>query len=90
MVLNALDSMSGKWNMKEFFKTLGVRITYGVKAELVDLCRIPNVGKVRAEKLWAAGLRKPSDLVNDPDKVQKVLNMKKDTISKIIKEAESV
>jgi replicative superfamily II helicase len=55
-VVNALDQMSSKWNQKEFFSTLRQRILYGVKPELLDLVSLPGVGKVRAERLHAAGL----------------------------------
>lgn len=50
-VLNALDAFSCKWGRKDWFKILGLRIRYGVEADLVELCQIPNVGAVRAKKL---------------------------------------
>ena len=89
-VLNALDTMAAKWNKKDFFKTLALRIAYGVRPELVDLCRIPNIGRVRAEKLHSAGFRKPSDLLLRPDQVKKILNMKDDKIKEIIESASSI
>lgn len=86
-VLNALDNMAAKWNKKNYFKTVALRITYGVRAELVNLCRIPNIGKVRAERLFSAGFRNPQDLVGNFDKVKQVLNMKDEKISEIIESA---
>lgn len=50
-VLTSLDAMSCKWDKANWFKTLGLRIKYGVEADLVELCQIPNVGAVRAKKL---------------------------------------
>jgi helicase len=50
-VLTSLDNMSCKWDKSDWFKTLGLRIKYGVEADLVELCQIPNVGAVRAKKL---------------------------------------
>lgn len=76
MVLEALDGMTGKWKRKDWFKTLGMRIQYGVQSHLIDLCRIEGVGKVRAERLYAAGLTSYSQIANNPDHVSKVLNMK--------------
>ncbi len=61
-VLNLLDSFAAKWNKKEYFNNLSLRISYGVKSELINFCKIPNIGKVRAEKLYAAGFRKPKDI----------------------------
>lgn len=62
-VLTALDSMSGKWEKGNWFKTLGMRLRYGVEAHLVELCMIPNVGQVRAKRLKAAKINNSSDLV---------------------------
>lgn len=89
-VLNALDNMAAKWNKKNYFKTVALRITYGVRAELVNLCRIPNIGKARAEKLYSAGFRLPKDLVGNFDKVKQVLNMKEEKILEIIRSAEII
>jgi helicase len=89
-VLNALDNMAAKWNKKNYFKTVALRITYGVRAELVNLCRIPNIGKVRAERLFSAGFRNPQDLVGNFNKVKQVLNMKDEKILEIIESASKI
>lgn len=89
-VLNALDNMAAKWNKKNYFKTVALRIAYGVRAELVNLCRIPNIGKARAERLFSAGFRNPQDLVGNFDKVKQVLNMKDEKILEIIKSAGNI
>lgn len=86
-VLNLLDSMAAKWGKSAFFRDLSMRIMYGVKPELVGLCRIPGVGRVRAERLYAAGFRKPSDLIKNPPLVKKILNMKDEKVKEIIDEA---
>ena len=83
-VLNALDTMNGKWNKKRYFEDLGLRITYGVKSELVEFCRIPNIGKVRAQRLYSAGFRKPKDLLGKYEEVKKALNMSDEKIKEII------
>jgi replicative superfamily II helicase len=89
-VLKALDSMSGKWEEDEFWKTLQGRVVNGVPAHLVELCQIPNIGKVRAEKLWAAGFHNPSNMVGRDDHVKRVLNMKDDKIEEIMKTARGI
>jgi replicative superfamily II helicase len=83
-VLSMLDSMAAKWNKSSFFRELSMRISYGVRPELVDLCRIPGVGRVRAERLFAAGFKKPSDLLKNPIAVKKILNMKDEKVKEII------
>jgi replicative superfamily II helicase len=82
-VLNALDSMSCKWGRRKWFNELEMRVKYGVKSEIIPLCRITDIGKIRGEKLYAAGFRTPEDVYRDPLKVQRILNMKKTSIDKI-------
>lgn len=86
-VLNLLDSMAAKWGKSSFFRDLSMRVMYGVRPELVGLCRIPGVGRVRAERLYAAGFRVPSDLSKNPQMVKKILNMKDEKIKEIIEES---
>ena len=88
-VLNMLDSMAAKWNKKDFFNGVALRIAYGVKPELIDLCKVPNIGKVRAERLYAAGLRKPADMLKNPQLVKRLLNMKDDKVIEILKSIKS-
>lgn len=89
-VLNMLDSMAAKWGKSSFFRELSMRVMYGVRPELVGLCRVPGVGRVRAERLFAAGFREPSDLSKNPMLVKKVLNMKDDKVKEIIDQARSL
>jgi replicative superfamily II helicase len=86
-VLEALDSMTGKWHKKDWIKTLEMRMKYGVRAELVSFCRIPNIGKVRAEKLWRAGLRDLQDMGQNVDAVQKALGYKREKAEEVCAEA---
>lgn len=83
-VLHAIDSMAAKWEQKDFFNQVGMRLRYGVRKELIELCKIPNIGKVRAEKLYAAGFRNYNDLIKDPSKAKSVLNMKEEKINEIL------
>lgn len=89
-VLNAIDSMNAKWGKKEFFRILNLRIRYGVRAELVGLCEIPNIGRVRSEKLYAAKIRTRADVVANPDKVQEILKMSPEKIKQICDDAAKV
>jgi helicase len=89
-VLNALDAFSGKWDRREWFDQLADRLRYGIREELVPLCRIKGIAKIRAEKLWAAGLRSPYDVANNFDKVKQILNMKDDKIQEIVADAKRI
>lgn len=86
-VLQAVDSMAGKWGRKDWLKTLQLRIAYGVRAELVHFCRIPNIGRVRAEKLWRAGFRDLQDIGQNVNKVQQALGYKQEKAEEICAEA---
>lgn len=86
-VLEALDSMSGRWGKREWMKTLDLRLKYGVNWELVPFCRLPEVGKVRAERLRDHGFRTYEDLIREPEKVQNALNMNQAKVDSIIKAA---
>ncbi len=61
-ILGAIDTMGSKWGETQFFKDLSLRIAYGVPPELVDLTKIKGIGKVKAGKLFNAGLKSPKDL----------------------------
>ena len=89
-VLQAIDQMNCKWNKKDWFKTLSLRINYGVKPHLLSLCGIANIGKVRAEKLWKAGIKNAKDVSSNQGKVQSILNMKKESIDKICQSAKDI
>ena len=89
-VLNSIDSMSARWGKRDWFKKLNMRIRYGVKGDLIYLVAIPNIGKVRAEKLWDANIRTVADVVNNPIKVQKVLNLKEERIKQICEDAKTL
>jgi replicative superfamily II helicase len=86
-VLGAIDNMSTKWSKKDYFKKVRLRVAYGVGEDLIYLCQIPNIGKVRAKKLHAAGLQTVEDVATNPEKVKKSLNMKQEVIDKIVEEA---
>jgi len=87
-VLCALDSMSGKWGREIFFRELSGRIRYGVPSHLLGLCRIPNIGKVRAKKLYDMGYKTTLDVsLLDASKLKKILNMREDLVAAVINEA---
>jgi replicative superfamily II helicase len=83
-----LDSLGGKWRAKDWIKNLEAMITYGVPQHLVSLCSVPNIGKVRANKLYDAGIKDKKSLINyDKDALRKILNMKIESVEKLINDA---
>jgi replicative superfamily II helicase len=74
-VLIALNDMSCKWDQKDWFKNLGLRLRYGVKADLVELCQIPNVGAVRATKLKSKNIKNLDDFIGyNAETLSKIMN----------------
>lgn len=86
-VLNALDSMNCKWGQKKFIDKLNLRVSYGVRSDRAHLCELPDVGKVRAEKLWASGIRTFEDIVKNKAKLKTILNLKEDKVNIIVDSA---
>lgn len=74
-VITVLDSMAGKWNKKLFFEEMGIRILYQVSKELIPLCKIPNIGATRAQKLFNSGLKTPKDVADNPGMIKSILNI---------------
>lgn len=62
-VIHSVDSMSSKWGRKDWFKTLRLRLLYGVAPELVQLCQIPNIGGARAKRLYDKRIRTVNDVL---------------------------
>ena len=44
------------------FSKLSVRVTHGIKEELLPLISLPNIGRVRARRLYANGMKSESDI----------------------------
>lgn len=90
-VLQALDGFTGKWDQAGFFKALESRITNGIPGHLIDVCRLPNIGKVRAHKLYNAGFKTVEEIADaNPEQIRKILNYKQDALDKLMKDAKII
>jgi len=79
-------SMETTEDKKGFFTELEARVRYGVPAHLLDLCNIPNIGKVRAKKLYDFGIKSKDDFKKtDIDTLVKVINLKKSIVEDVLK-----
>ncbi|ADG12809.1 DEAD/DEAH box helicase domain protein [Methanocaldococcus infernus ME] len=75
-----------KWlsySLKEIAKILNkevpnleLRLEYGAKEELLELLKIKYIGRVRARKLYSAGIRNREDIIKNPKKVANILGEK--------------
>jgi len=57
-------------------RKLGKRVNYGVREELLLLVELRGIGRVRARKLFNAGIKKPSEAKANINKVEAVLGKK--------------
>jgi hypothetical protein len=78
--LEAVDSMSKKWNQTEYFRIMGKRMRHGVPAKLVDLVEIKGIGKIRAEKLYDKGFKNVKDIKANLDGAAKVAGVNVETL----------
>jgi len=81
-VLKCIDSQY-HMNLGTEVDILATRIKYGVQRHLASLCKIEGIGKVRANKMYNAGIRSFDDIVNVPqDAIRTALevNINIDTI----------
>ncbi len=54
-------------------KKIALRVKHGVREELLALVELKGIGRARARKLFNLGIKKPSDIKNNLDTVEKLL-----------------
>lgn len=88
-VVQALDSFGGKkWDKTDFLSGLEKRITHGVPPHLVNLVGVPNLGPVRANNLYKAGIKNLEDLAAaKPEDVVKITKMSRKMVDELIENA---
>jgi len=73
----ALQELAFMQNATEAFKKAKIlkrRIKHGVKQELLELCRVRGIGRVRARKLYSAGIRSLEDFrAKTKEEIKKIL-----------------
>ncbi|MEO2117572.1 MAG: DEAD/DEAH box helicase [Methanocaldococcus sp.] len=55
---------------------LEIRLEYGAKEDIIELLSIKYIGRVRARKLYNAGIRNVEDIINNPSKVASIIGEK--------------
>jgi replicative superfamily II helicase len=90
-VIQAIDSMSAKWNKKEALKTLRLRLLYGVESHLVSLCQIKGIGQVRAKRLYSAGIKGINDFAfADIDYLAGVMKCNRNLVKESVEAAQRI
>jgi len=89
-VLQSIDGFTGRWDKKQWLSELQLRMSYGVQSKYIDLCKIEGVGKVRAKKLYDAGLKSLKDIINNKSVVKKALNCSNEIAQKIYENAKNI
>ncbi len=82
---HSLSRIAEFYGIKEFDK-LVLRIRHGVKEELLDLVELKGIGRVRARKLFRAGIKSKEDLIRNKDRLPSILGKKmaENVISQLI------
>ncbi|ABR55683.1 DEAD/DEAH box helicase domain protein [Methanococcus aeolicus Nankai-3] len=62
--------------IKDCLSELEIRLEYGAKKDIIELLKIKHVGRVRARKLYDAGIRSKNDIVTNRSKVISLLGDK--------------
>jgi helicase len=89
-VLYSLNSFAKDYASKSWIQELEERIKHGVPPHLIPLCKIPNIGRARANKLFESGIKNANDIANcDRNVLKKTLNLKLEIVDKIIEESKS-
>jgi len=85
-IIQTLGSLSTAWSRQCYFSTLETRISSGAPAHLLDLCRLPGIGKARATKLYDQGVRNVADISGmTPEALSKAANLKVDVAKELIR-----
>ena len=66
IALKMVDALYGRWNREDLWEQLKLQIKYSVKEHLLELVQLPQIGKVRAERLYKAGIKTKQDFLNKP------------------------
>ncbi len=55
------------------FKKIDTRLKYGIKEELIPLVQLKGIGRIRARKLYNAGIKNIGDISKNPEKIVTIL-----------------
>lgn len=80
----------GTWEKKDLWEALPLRIKYGIPEKMVELVKLPEIGGVKAKKLWNAGFKSLVDVASNDRKNELLRIFKPDVVKKIQKSAKNL
>lgn len=63
IALKMIDYSYGRWKKEELWEQLKWQIKYGVKGHLLELVQLPQIGAVRAKRLYDGGIKTREDFI---------------------------
>ncbi|MBF0554299.1 MAG: hypothetical protein HQK96_07010 [Nitrospirae bacterium] len=84
--IKMIDTFYAHWGKERILDRLNVRLRYGIPDCLVELCRLKQIGAVRAETLYGIGIKGKADMIANKEKCLVALG-KDDRAEKIYNEA---
>ncbi|CAB3288977.1 putative DNA helicase [Methanocaldococcus lauensis] len=76
-IMHALKEIAKILNKNtEVPEKLEIRLEYGAKEDIIELLNIKYIGRVRARKLYNAGIKSIDDIINNPSKVAQIIGEK--------------
>lgn len=89
-VCGALQWIDGirRWGRNEFWEAVPIRVKYGIGPELVELCKLPEIGPKRARKLQSQGVTSIRDVLENRGKVERAIG--RTTANKVVKAANAL
>ncbi|WP_456416344.1 DEAD/DEAH box helicase [Methanocaldococcus sp.] len=76
-IMHALKEISKILNKNtDIPEKLEIRLEYGAKEDIIEILNIKYIGRVRARKLYNAGIKSIDDIINNPSKVAQIIGEK--------------
>ena len=89
-ILVALDGQVAQWKRQPHLRQIAKKLQYGCDWELLNLCAIPGIGKVKAQKLLKANFKTPKDVATKPGLVKTALRCSDVVAKKICDRAKGI
>lgn len=68
-----IKQTKGNILLSKKYLEIGIRLKYGVSKELVELVSIKSIGRIRARRMYTAGIKSINDIKKNPEKLIQVI-----------------
>ncbi len=89
-VLVALDGQVAQWKRQPHLRQIAKKFRYGCDWGLLDLCAIPGIGRVKAQRLRQANLKTPQDVATQLGRVKAALRCSDAVAKKVCERAKEI